>query len=120
MVSQIGPAIAPVTEPAHGSQPVTLKVQDASGNNVPPSRQTIAAGTAAAAPDAQALTALLNKFSNQSGLPTQYRVAPQSGNRLIQEINPANGDVLGEFSVDEFPALAASLGITSALVDYHA
>jgi hypothetical protein len=120
MVTPVGSASAPVTELAHGSQPVTLKVQDASGKNVPPSRQTVAASKPAPAPDAPSLVTLLNKFSNDSGLPAQYRLAPQSGGTLIQEINPANGEVLGEFSVDQFPALAASIGVSAARVDDHA
>ena len=69
---------------------------------------------------APTLAQLLNKFSNDSGLPAQYRVAPQSDDKIIQEVNPANGEVLGEFAVSEFPALAASIGLTSTLVDEHA
>ena len=120
MVSKVGPASLPVTELVHGSQPVSPKVLDATGKTLPPSGQAVAARKPVATPAPQALVQVLNKFSNESGLPTQYRVAPQSADKLIQEINPANGEVLGEFSVDEFPALAASLGITSALVNDHA
>jgi len=65
----------------------------------------------------QALVDLLNKHLNDSGRPAQYRVDPSSADRLIQEINPANGDVVGEFSVTEFPALARSLGVSGLLID---
>jgi hypothetical protein len=63
---------------------------------------------------------MLNKFLNDSGKPYQYRVAPQSDNKLIQEINPANGEVLGEFSASEFPILAASAGVSGLLFNGHA
>jgi PPE-repeat protein len=60
----------------------------------------------------------LNKHLNDSGKPDQYRVDPQSST-TIQEINPANGAVIGEFSASEFPALARSAGAsaTGLLVD---
>jgi hypothetical protein len=36
---------------------------------------------------------------------------------LIQQINPANGAVLGEFSASEFPALARAVGAPGLLID---
>jgi len=39
---------------------------------------------------------------------------------LIQQINPSNGEVVGQFSVDEFPALARSVGATGLIVDSRA
>ena len=39
---------------------------------------------------------------------------------LIQEVNPATGEVIAEYPVIAFPALAESLGISSALIDEHA
>ena len=42
---------------------------------------------------AQALVAQLNKHLNDSGRPDQFRVDPSSGNKVIQQINPANGEV---------------------------
>jgi hypothetical protein len=39
---------------------------------------------------------------------------------LIQQINPANGEVIGEFSVSEFPALARSVGASGLMVDSRA
>ena len=58
----------------------------------------------------------LNKYLNDSGRPDEFRVDPASG-KLIQQVNPANGAVLGEFSVDEFPALARSVGASGLLID---
>ena len=120
MVSPVGPVTAPVAELVHGSQPVVTKVQDAHGNTLPPARQTLAAPTHTTVHDTVAAVEILNKFSNTSGLPNQYRVAPLSDNKLIQELNPATGAVLGEFPVSEFPALAASIGLTVPLVDTRA
>jgi hypothetical protein len=67
--------------------------------------------------DPQSLVDALNKQLNDSGRPDQYRLDPSSGDKLIQQINPANGAVIGEFSVDEFPALARSVGATGLLID---
>jgi hypothetical protein len=75
---------------------------------------------AAPAPNVQAQVALLNKYLNNSGKPDQFRVAPDSDDKLIQQINPANGAVLGEFPVSEFAALARSVGISGVLIDQHA
>lgn len=79
-----------------------------------------AAAKAQAATDAQSLVNLLNKNLNDSGRPDLFRVAPQSDGKLIQQINPANGEVVGEFSASEFPALARSVGASGALVDSRA
>ncbi|MDE2348353.1 MAG: hypothetical protein KGL92_07615 [Gammaproteobacteria bacterium] len=57
----------------------------------------------------------LNKYLNDSGRPNQYRVDTAGGARVIQEINPANGRVIGQFSADEFPALARGLGVSGLL-----
>jgi hypothetical protein len=64
----------------------------------------------------QSLIAQLNKYLNDSGRPDQYRVDPQSEN-TIQEVNPANGAVIGQFAASEFPALARSVGASGVLVD---
>jgi len=64
----------------------------------------------------ESLVTQLNKTLNDSGRPDQYRVDPQSAN-TIQEVNPANGAVIGQFAADEFPALARSVGATGLLVD---
>ena len=75
---------------------------------------------AAAQPDLQAQVALLNKYLNDSGRPDEYRVDPASDSKLIQQINPATGAIIGEFSASEFPALARSVGVSGALIDSHA
>jgi hypothetical protein len=122
----------------HGSQaPTTVKVQQ-SGKTLPPigkaatSAAAVKVSTAAKAPaqheapaplrrsDAQAQVNFLNKYLNDSGRPAQFRVDPTSGNKVIQEINPANGEVIAEYSATEFAALARSVGISGAIVDHHA
>jgi hypothetical protein len=105
----------------------------ASGKNVPPAaapsgaasgkvgQDSSAAAATHPAPrtDSQALVDLLNKNLNDSGQPDQFRVDPTS-NALIQQINPANGAVVGQFSIDEFPALARSVGASGGIVDDRA
>jgi hypothetical protein len=39
---------------------------------------------------------------------------------MIQQINPATGAVVGEFSATEFPALARSVGVAGLLIDSRA
>jgi hypothetical protein len=63
---------------------------------------------------------LLNKYLNDSGKPNRYRVAPNSEEQFIQEINPATGEVIGEYSVSTFPTLAKSLGIVGSLINRRA
>lgn len=85
-----------------------------------PSNASAAAHNASAAArntDPQTLVDLLNKSLNDSGRPDQYRVAPNSGSKLIQQINPANGEVIGEFAASEFPVLARSIGASGLIVD---
>jgi hypothetical protein len=67
--------------------------------------------------DPAALVRDLNKFLNDSGLPDQFRLDPASGGKMIQQINPTSGVVIGEFSATEFPALARSVGVAGLLVD---
>jgi hypothetical protein len=126
-----------------GAQPTP--VQATSGNTLPPSGKsaTPSAATQAAPPahataatqnansvaqkatatnpvSVPALVAQLNKYLNDTGRPNQFRVDPTSGGQTIQEINPSNGHVIGEYAVAEFPALARSLGVSGVLVDSHA
>jgi hypothetical protein len=100
-----------------------------SGGNSPPPSGNATSGAATAASkstavprtsDVQAQVAFLNKYLNDSGKPDQFRVAPNSNSLLIQEVNPATGEVIGEYPAIAFPALAKSLGISSALIDEHA
>jgi hypothetical protein len=62
----------------------------------------------------------LNKHLNDSGRPDQFRIAPNSGDKLIQQVNPASGEVIGEFLASEFPALARGAGLSGTLVDSRA
>jgi uncharacterized FlaG/YvyC family protein len=70
--------------------------------------------------DVQAQVDFLNKYLNDSGRPNQFRVDPNSDSMLIQEVNPATGAVIAEYPSVSFPALAKSLGISSAVIDEHA
>ncbi len=70
-----------------------------------PAKQAVGTST-------EELVAELNKHLNLSGRADQYRLDPGSSGNVIQQINPANGEVLGEFLVSQFPALARSLGIS--------
>jgi hypothetical protein len=63
---------------------------------------------------------LLNKNLNDSGQPNRYRLAANAEGSLIQEINPATGEVIGEYSVSTFPTLAKSLGLVGSLIDSRA
>jgi hypothetical protein len=121
MASNGDPVQIPATSLAHGSQaPTTVIVPKSSGKSLPPSGNGAAKSAAAAAkPDLKAQVALLNKYLNDSGRPDEYRVDPSSNAKLIQQINPATGAVVGEFSAAEFPALARSVGLTGALIDSH-
>jgi hypothetical protein len=129
MASDATPVQIPVTSLVHGSQAPTKVTNSQSGGNFVPSSGNPAAQAAAAAPkaasvsrasDVEAQVAFLNKYLNESGKPDQFRVAPNSNSLLIQEVNPANGQVIGEYPAIAFPALAKSLGISSALIDEHA
>jgi len=66
------------------------------------------------------LVTQLNKYLNDSGRPNQFRVDPTSSGKTIQEINPASGEVIGEYSAAQFPELARSLGVSGMLVDSRA
>lgn len=129
MASDANPVLIPAISLVHGSQaPTKFTVPQSGGNFVPPSGNA-AAGAAPAASkstsasrtdDVPAQVAFLNKYLNDSGKPDQFRVAPDSVSLLIQEVNPATGEVIGEYPAIAFPALAKSLGISSALIDEHA
>jgi hypothetical protein len=128
MASSGDPVQIPVTSLVHGSQAqTTVPVQQSSGKSLPQSGNTTvaaakdgAASHAASQPNLQAQVALLNKYLNDSGRPDEYRMDPASDAKLIQQINPATGAVVGEFSASEFPALARSVGVSGALIDSHA
>ena len=138
MASDGVPVNPPVTRLVHGSQAsISGTVQKRTGNPLPGSGQVLPA-PAAAHPqvdpaikndaalrvkqnaDLQALIAHLNKHFNDSGQPIQFRVDPNSDSKVIQEINPATGEVVGEYLAAEFPALARGLGVSGLVVDSHA
>jgi hypothetical protein len=116
--------------PVHGSQATPrVTVSPPSGKSLPPSGKPFPAPPGEAAANAansgaavrvQAQVALLNKYLNDSGRPDQFRVAPNSDSTLIQEINPATGEVVGEYPAISFPALARSVGVSGAVIDSHA
>ena len=93
----------------------------ASGINAANSAPTAVPAARDASPprntDPQSLVAVLNGHLNDSGRPDQFRLDPKSGGKLIQQINPATGEVIGVFPVSEFPALARSVGASSFLID---
>jgi hypothetical protein len=128
MASDANPVLIPVVSLVQGSQaPNTARVPTPSGNSLPTSGNAAAPAAARAratatnrTSDLQAQVDFLNKYLNESGRPDQYRVAPDSDSMLIQEINPASGAVVAEYPAITFPALAKSLGISSALIDDHA
>jgi uncharacterized FlaG/YvyC family protein len=127
MASDGNPVKIPVASLVHGSQAqIPVSIQPRSGKTLPASGKTVAAAAAQEAPVArstpsvEALVAQLNKHFNDSGRPNQFRVDPNSDNKLIQQINPASGEVVGEFLISEFPALARSVGVTGVLVDSRA
>ena len=140
-----GPIAVHPVQGSQATKPITVQVT--SGNSLPPGgngppplvSNTISSPkeTGAASPQAAnaapkspvrpatttsqatlpAVVAQLNKYLNDSGRPNQFRVDPASRGQTIQEINPATGEVIGEFSAIEFPELAKSLGISGVLVD---
>jgi hypothetical protein len=142
MASDGSPGKIPVANLLQGSQAVSSVGTQPSGKSLPPSGKTASeasvggpkgavkpadpASTAlhasahASAPrtaDPQSLVNLLNKHLNDSGRPDQFRVDPASAGKLIQQINPSNGAVVGEFPVNEFPALARGIGASGLIVD---
>ncbi len=135
MTNDTKPVSAPVASVGHGS-PASIKVSlPEGGGKVLPQTGKAAAGLGpvpAAAPppkppasatipaNVPALVAALNKLQNDSGRPTEFRISPTGGKNVIQEVNPANGEVIAEFSASEFPALAKSVGGAGFLVDTHA
>jgi uncharacterized FlaG/YvyC family protein len=127
MASDGNPVKIPAASLVHGSQAQrSVTVQERSGKTLPPSGRVLHGPAAHAAPKTQSspsveeLIAQLNKHVNNSGRPEQYRVDPNSDNKVIQQVNPATGEVVGEFLASEFPALARSVGLSGALVNSRA
>jgi len=127
MASDGNPVKIPAASLVHGSQArIPVSIQERSGKILPPGGKAAtepaapAAGKAGKTVSVEALVAQLNKNLNDSGRPNEYRVDPNSDSKLIQQVNPANGEVVGEFLISEFPALARSVGVSFALVDSRA
>ena len=126
MASGSDPVRIPVTSLVHGGPAQTTgplasgKELPGSGSPRPAGRTAEAGQRKAGAASVHAQVALLNKFLNDSGRPDQFRVDPRPDSKMIQEINPANGEVIGEYPAISFPALAKSLGISGAVIDEHA
>jgi hypothetical protein len=116
MASDGQPVKIPAVSLVHGSQAPTTVTQHG-GNILPPSGRPAAPP---AKPHLQAQVQLLNKYLNDSGKPDQFRVDPDSDDKLIQQVNPATGAVIGEFPASEFPALARSVGISGVILDKRA
>jgi hypothetical protein len=123
MASDGNPVKIPAASLVHGSQAQIPVSSERRGKTLPPGGKTTHAATAhpaaqaAGTQSAEALVAQLNKHLNESGRPDQYRAAQSSAGKVIQQINPANGEVVGEFLMSEFPALARSVGVLGALVN---
>jgi uncharacterized FlaG/YvyC family protein len=112
-----GPTVKiPAISPVQGSQAPATVVQH-SGKVLPQPGKPAAPVAEVAASNVRAQVALLNKYLNDSGKPDQFRVDPSSDDKLIQQVNPATGEVIGEFPASEFAALARSVGISGVIVD---
>jgi|SRR5450631_625241 hypothetical protein len=121
MASDGQPVLIPAISLVHGSQaPTAVVIQQSGAVLPPPGKPAPAAAAAPATTQVRAQVALLNKYLNDSGKPDQFRVDPYSGDKLIQQVNPASGEVIGEFPASEFPALARSVGISGVIIDQHA
>ncbi|MDP9009522.1 MAG: flagellar protein FlaG [Pseudomonadota bacterium] len=120
MASDGHPGKIPAINLVHGTQAPTAVAVQPSGKILPQPGKPTAPPAAPPPSTVRAQVALLNKYLNDSGKPDQFRVAPDSDDKLIQQINPANGEVVGEFPASEFAALARSVGISGVLVDRHA
>jgi FlaG protein len=127
MASDANPVQIPVTSLVHGSQAPTT-TSSSSGKSLPPAAgktaptlaESAKSGAANRGTDVQTQVAFLNRYLNDSGRPNQFRVDPNSDSTLIQEVNPATGAVIAEYPSVSFPALAKSLGISSAVIDSYA
>jgi uncharacterized FlaG/YvyC family protein len=99
---------------AAASNAATAGTRSASSTSA--SNSTPAKSASSSSSDPQALVDQINKYLNDSGRADQFRVDPDS-DKYIQQVNPASGAVVAEYSVAEFPALARSIGASGLLVD---
>src|SRR5260370_20278128 len=124
MASDGKPVKIPAASLVHGSQAQKpVSIHQRSGKTLPASGKTVAASAAQEAARArsaasiEAQAAQLNKHLNDSGQPNQLLVDPNSDHKLIQQINPATVEVVGELLISDFPALARSLAESGEAVD---
>jgi uncharacterized FlaG/YvyC family protein len=114
-----GAAQAPIPA-SQGRKTLTLPASSVSSTSTANasnlSKSQPAKTSAASNSDPQALVDQINKRLNDSGRADQFRVDPTS-EKYIQQVNPASGEVIAEYSVNEFPALARSIGASGLLVD---
>src|ERR1700682_3969047 len=118
MASDGLPVALPVANAVQQSQVSVPAVPPRGGKLSPPAGGYLHAEAAQAAETApppvradavrslEAVVANVNRAFNDSGKPTQFRVDPSSGNKVIQQINPATGKVVAQFEASELPALA--------------
>ena len=147
MASEVASVTTPAASLVHGSQAPKIELHHSSGNTLPHSGKVTALPAAAPQqanvqkavtppaasaqqqaqqaqeaqqkqPDLAGQVAVLNKFLNDSGRPAQFRAS--ANNKVIEEINPATGEVIAEYSASVFAALAKSVGISGAVVNSHA
>jgi hypothetical protein len=111
--TSIGTLTQPDTAQADSAKVIVERPVTTAATTPPPE-------TSAASRRALHQVVLLNKYLNDSGQPNRYRVAPNSEEQFIQEINPATGEVIGEYSVSTFPILAKSLGLVGSLINSRA
>jgi hypothetical protein len=139
MASEVASVTIPAASLVHGSQAPKIELHQ-NGKTLPQNGKVTALPAAApqkadvhkpvtppaasAAQDAQqqkpdlaSQVAVLNKYLNDSGRPAQFRAS--SNNKLIEEINPATGEVIAQYSASVFAALARSVGISGAVVNSH-
>lgn len=134
MASDLSTVQTPVANVVQGSSAaIPLNPQSGGGSALPQTASPAASASASpgkvASPvptavhesaDSQTLVDQLNKHLNDSGRPDQFRVAPASDGKIIQQINPSTGGIVGQFSASEFPALARSVGASGLLFDSRA
>jgi uncharacterized FlaG/YvyC family protein len=130
MASDGIPVNIPVTRLVQGSRARTSdSVKGQSGNPLPPGGEAAPADHATQAareikkapvPDIPALVAQLNKRLNLSGRPDQFRLDSTFGRRVIQQVNPDNGEIIAEYPEALFPTLAQGLSGAGLLIDTKA
>lgn len=136
MTSDVPSVSISTTSLVHGSHAPTTVLVQKSGNTLPQDGKVAATPPAAQAKvtaqqaqqtpeqhqaEAAVLAAqirALNKFLNDSGKPAQFRAS--SNNKNIEEVNPANGQVVAEYPAEEFAELARSVGISGAVINERA